>query len=176
MKNKIKKLLYLFLIIFVFVLTSCSSDSNGDLGGPNEPGNNVVIETTRKIYYTVNYSIESNEYDEIKKKISAEVGKYNGYVQSSSDTNNFSEYVYKVPTEVLNSFLDYIDSFGNDVSNKNVQSMDITTEYSDIEARKEVLTASRQSYLNLLSKEDFTKTEIITIQNKISEIDSELAS
>ncbi len=76
----------------------------------------------------------------------------------------------------MNVFLDYIDAFGDDIASKNIKSQDITSEYSDVEARKEVLTASRQSYLTLLSQENLSMSDIISIQNKISDIDIELAS
>ena len=58
MKNKLRFLLLLVITIFTFALASCGADGvpNDNFGGSAENNdNNVVVETTRKIYYTANY-------------------------------------------------------------------------------------------------------------------------
>ncbi len=174
MKKRLKIAFTFFLIVLSFLLISCTSDS--DSNGSNGPDHSVVIETTRKVYYTVEYTFETKKCEEIKNKITSEVEKYSGYIESSLDEEIKSKYVYKVPTNQLNSFLKFIDELGEHASTKSVQSTDITTEYSEIEARKEVLIASRQAYLSLLTKEELTMTEILSIQSKLSELDSEIAT
>ena len=174
-----KKINAIMLILFGGLLFSCSAENNvggGVSGGATEgTNNNVVVETTRKIFYTVEYNISCEDYNEIKNNISKKVDDYDGYIQSSTDSTNYSEYVYRIPTEDLNSFLDYVDSY-EEVSYKNVTSTDITSSYSQTEARIEVLENSRNSYLKILQDNSLSMQEIIQIQNKIDEIDSELLS
>lgn len=179
MKNKIKVALLSIIAIFTFLLASCgSSDKNMsyDPGPSIGEENNVVIQTTRKIYYTAFYDIECEDFTEIKSQINDKVNSLSGYVQKSSDGDNGALYIYRVPTTRLNEFLDYVDNYGDTVTSKKVDSTDITTSYSEIEAKKEVLTASRVAYLDLLNKGGLSMSDIIAIQDKISVLDIEIAT
>lgn len=173
--RKIKKILYIFIILLVTILiTSCDSNAASDTPGFSDEANNVVIDTTRKMYYTVDYEIEAENIEDIKAEINDKLLEFDGYIQNSSDSEASAKYVYKVPTSNLNSFLDFIDSYGESVNNKNVTATDITSSYSQVEARKEVLLASRAAYLKLLEGDDLNLSDIISVQNKIADIDSEL--
>lgn len=179
MKNKLRFLLLLVVTIFTFALASCGADGvpNDNFGGSAENNdNNVVVETTRKIYYTANYKIICDDYSDIKTNINNKVNEYAGYVQKSSEYEKYATYVYRIPTDKLNEFLNYIDSFGNDVEAKNINSTDITSQYSEIEAKKEVLTASRKAYLDILDKGGLSMSDIIEIQDKITSLDIQIAT
>ena len=170
-----RKIKYFILAILCLLLVGCAADSPGDyVGNENNASNNVTVETTRKVYYTVSYTIASLNYKDIKKTIETEVKEFKGYIESSSETNEHSVVVYRIPTEKLNDFLDVVDSNGNAVVSKTIESKDVTTSYSALEARKQVLESSRKAYLQMLEKPNISTNEIITLQNKIDEIDTEL--
>lgn len=171
-----KKIRYILLILLCLLLVGCSQGYHeGDYGGSEDnTSNNVTVETVRKIYYTVTYSISSSNYTEIKKEIEIEVNEFNGYIESSTESDERSVVVYRIPTEKLNEFLDIVDSNGNCVKSKTIESKDVTSSYSALEARKQVLEASRKAYLDMLSKPDITTNDIIALQTKIDEIDTEL--
>ena len=57
---------------------------------------------------------------------------------------------------------------------KNVKTTDVSTSYNSYEARKEVLEASRATYVAMLSKDGLTVSDIIAINDKIEKIDIEL--
>ena len=170
--KKFKTLFLILIALLIPLFASCASDSP-KYNGASDGDNNLVAETTRKIYYTVDYDIRSKDYKEIKIEINNKVEEYLGYIQDSEELDNYSRYVYRVPTESLNTFLDYIDSYGNDVSNKRIRSTDVTSNYSQLEARKEVLLASREAYMNIL-KETTLIADIIQIQDKLDDIDTEI--
>lgn len=174
MKKYCKFLLLILCFLFSFVLTSCSENESNDSYGIDENTNNVVIDTTRKMYYTVEYYIEAEDITNIKKEINSKVDELNGYIQTSSNSNNNAKYVYRIPTDSLNLFLDFIDAYGESINEKKVKATDITSSYSQVEARKEVLAASRAAYLKILESNELTVSEIISIQDKLSDIDTEM--
>lgn len=174
-----KKLFITFcLFIFAFALASCSDESGADnyAGEMGNEGNNVVIDTNRKIYYTGRITITTKKADEVSNRISNKVKEYNGY--ASSISYNDYEYsktiviTYRIPTEKLDNFLDDVDK-EKGVTSKSITSTDITTNYNKASARLEVLKTSREAYLKALA-EATTQGEIIAINDKIEKIDTEI--
>ena len=175
--KKSNKILIGFLSLLA--LSSCGADNSGVESLPGVDSsldNGVVIETTRKVYYVVDYSINSKDYSEIKNNIGKEVTTLGGYIEKSKDNDDSSYYTYRVPTEKLDTLLAYIDTNGKEISYKNVSSYDITSSYSDVEARIEVLEATRDSYLTLLADPSITTNDIIMIRRELDDINSELLS
>lgn len=176
-----KKIIYLLLFLMVSILLlGCgaagevpSLDSNeSSVSGSNE---GLVVETTRKIYYTVDMYIDSDDVELAYKYYTSKLSSYNGYVSSSTINSTGSSYVvYKVPTEKLTEFLDYIEiGEQGEVVRKSITTTDITSKYNAVTARLDVLNASRQSYLKMLEKAN-SLSETISLQNKIEDIDTEI--
>ena len=162
----------IFILLFGVLLFGCSAP--GDVGtNNNETNNSVVIETSRKIVYTVDYSIEGVEALQLKDEIYDKVVSLNGYMASGEETFTSATIVYKVPTYNLDAFLDYIDSLDG-VGSKIVNSNDITSQYSYVEARISTLKASKNAYLTLLQDSSLSRSDIIEINDKLDEIDTEL--
>lgn len=175
--KKSNKILIGFLSLLA--LSSCGADNSGVESLPGVDSsldNGVVIETTRKVYYVVDYSINSKDYSEIKQNIGKEVTTLGGYIEKCKDDDNSSYYTYRVPTTKLDTLLAYIDTNGKEISYKNVSSYDITSSYSDVEARIEVLEATKDSYLTLLADPSITTSDIIMIRRELDDINSELLS
>lgn len=171
---KKKSFIILLLFIFCCLLVGCSASNEAMDSGVSAGENNATVETTRKIYYTVTYTVETLDIREINTGINSKVIELNGYVSDSNSTGNYAKYVYRIPTSVLNDFLNYVDSFGENIKDKTIKSTDVTTTYSQLEARKEILEASRSAYLKLLDESKLSLSGIIELQNKIDEIDTEL--
>ena len=183
--KKIKIILLTLLLGFMFV--SCSSN-NGNMGAPSydegykgeaeEVGglgnNNIVIPDGHKIIYTVDYEIKvEKELSVTINQINSTVYTLNGYVSSSKESLSYASYVYKVPTENLNSFLNTVDSYDG-ISSKNIQSEDVTSAYNELTAEIEVLEANRAAYVKMLDKEGLSLSEIMSINDKISSLDTRL--
>lgn len=171
-----KKLFYLLLLVCCLCLVGCSKASP-EIPGQGSTGDNsgIVVETSRKIYYTVNINIETENVNKSVSYFSNQVNSLNGYISNSNIISEGSSNVtYRVPTENLQAFLDIIDNNNlGDVKNKAISTNDITSSYNKIAARLEILNASRTSYLNLLEKAD-SLYDIIELQNKIENLDSEI--
>lgn len=179
---KIKKIYRIIIYAFlIFFITSCSNASNsydktetGGALGDNDTQieNNVVIDSNRKIVYTVDYTITNDNMNNIKSLIATKTKEMSGYIKSSNEYTNSARIVYKIPTDQLNAFLDYVDSFKG-IGSKQISSEDITTSYSYVEAKIDVLTASKASYENLL-KNATSESAIIQYQKALDEIIIEL--
>ncbi len=191
MKRFVK--LFLILCVMLLILSSCNkadgdidqSATPGQSGEPvpsdpagDKPGasgnNSVVIATDHKIIYTVDYSLTCDDVNETIKTINSQIITIGGYISNSNQTDaDYGRFVYRVPTEQLNSFLDFVDGLGNS-SSKSISTKDVTSSYNELVSRLEVLEASRAAYLKLLQNENLTIDEMITIQNKIDYLDQDI--
>lgn len=177
-----KRKIYLFLVlILVLFLVGCGSgatsspDVNGSISNEGEyTENGILTETSRKIYYNVNISIECEDVSEkfnyyINKAVS-----FDGYMSNSRlDPSSNATVTLRIPTSKLNDFLNFIDDDESKILDKDITSNDITTKYNQYEARLEVLKASRASYIKILEKAS-TINDVISINRRIEEIDSEI--
>ena len=171
-----KKFLSIFILFFMFFsLVSCGS--HGVPGG-GENGDNNVVDTsnTNKIIYNVGYKLYSDNIGDYISKINNWVREDNGYISESNQENlDYAYYVYRIPTDKLNGFLDKIDSLEG-VNNKTVSTRDVTSTYNELEASIELLESRKTSYLNLLNSGTLTKTEVIEINQALDDVEIKLIS
>lgn len=190
-----KKILVIIAVLLVSIfLVSCGSapeskDASNNQGGINlnrsdyasyeatdssKSTNNVVIDTNQKIVYTAKYTFETQDGLKTKNEITNEVLRLGGYISSSTE-NRYIYIDYKVPTEKLNGFLDFMDSLEG-VGNKSISTEDITSTYSKTQARIETLEASKLAYENLLKESNLSYADIIQINRELNDINTELAN
>ena len=117
-----KKLKYILMVGLLSLLAVSCSSKPSNKGDYYEPGgnqqqngekfegalgdNNIIIPEGHKIIYTVEYELRiEEEIASTIKVINQEVYTLNGYIQTSNDSLSYATYVYKVPTENLNTFL-----------------------------------------------------------------------
>lgn len=191
MKKRI--LAFLILVVLLFALTACGTENaaedyypyhdgavsydknDSSYASEDTPTNNVVVvDTTNKIVYTASYSMNVNDIQKTKNTITTKVIELEGYISNSSESERSATIVYKVPTNKLNGFLDYIDSLEG-VGDKSITTEDITNTYSQTEGRIETLEASKLAYEKILREENLTYNDIILINKELTEINSELA-
>lgn len=169
-----RKLCFILLLMLFICLVGCSKASEGISNDFKNPEISSTIETSQKIYYTVNISLKTDDVNETVNSLFSKVDELNGYMANSSITNDgSSSVVFRVPTKDLFTFLNYIESDGNEIVNKTINTNDITSNYNRVEARLEVLKTSKSSYLNMLEKAN-NVNEIISIQNKIEDLETEI--
>ena len=166
-----------FLVVFImfFSITGCGADKAGNDLAIGEENNGILTESSRKVYYIVNLDVESEDINKSINYFTNEATRLNGYISSSNINENESGTItFRIPTEKLNDFLTIIsNSEDSTVNNKQITSTDVTTSYNEIDARLEILYASRKSYLNLLENTN-SLSDIIMIKTRIEEIDSEI--
>lgn len=181
-----KKIRYIILALFIMVFTAaCSSGKapggvNGNEGSGNEiqsgnlGNNNIFIPEGHKIIYTVEYEIATEDsITPIIRGINEELYEVGGYVSSSTESLTYAKYIYKVPVDKLNQFLDKVDA-SEGVSQKKIESQDVTSVYNELLAEKEILEANKAAYLKMLENDKLSFDEIVKINDKISDLDIKL--
>lgn len=138
----------------------------------------------RKLIRTVNMSVESTSYDSaleaIKSQVSASGGyveyiySYNGSSYSSYKATRSSDLTLRIPAENLDTFLGAVSDICNVVSS-NESVTDVTLTYVDLESRIKTLETEQERLLTLLEEAESVE-DIITIEERLSEVQYELES
>ena len=176
MKKQSFKVFLIIPLLLLFALFICCGENTEVGDGTSD--NDVIIDTTRKVYYTCNISITSKKANEIYQGIYEKAKVLEGYagysdISYNQNKNITGKVIFKIPTEHLNEFLNFIDSTEG-VVNKQIQATDITSKYNETLARIETLEASKKAYLASLENTTNYSDKILII-SRIEEIDTELA-
>lgn len=137
----------------------------------------------RKIIKNVDINAETKEFDSALDWLKGYVTSYSGIIDSSYiDSGNMTSVNYqrnasftvRVPAEKLDSFLSNIGSKLN-ITYQHENVRDVTDVYDDTESRQKTLLIEEEKLNELLSKAK-NIDDIITIENKLSEVRNELAN
>lgn len=180
MKKRLLTVLALVLALAaVFTLASCGSSAGDYAPGVSEDssGDSVIIgEVNRKIYYIVSMTLETADVPALGKIVKERTADCGGYLQYSNESVSedyaYYSYTVKIPTEQLNEFLAAIDGSGK-VTDRNIKSVDITTEYVSAEARLDALVAEK-AVLTELMESATSIYDVLEISNRIASLDSEI--
>ena len=182
---KKKALSTILLSLLCGILVSCSAGgsngtNNSNPGGNNPGGGNTTIgsvysDSERKIVYTVDYTLSTQNFTEVAQEVSSYAFSLNGYISSSESSSSYYYFEFKVPVEKLNTFLNYMEEENNEhIIRQNISTEDVTTSYNEIASKIEVLTASKAAYVAILNNNDLSYEDIITINKEIEDINAEL--
>ncbi len=138
---------------------------------------NVVTE--RKIIKEGELRFETSNATETKEVISRSVAEFKGYISNDNvfDYKDKLEYriTIRVPTEKFESLLDRISLNAKKLDSKNINALDITEEYIDIEARTKTKKELENRYKEIL-KQANTVEEILSIEKEIGNLRTEIES
>ena len=134
---------------------------------------------SRLLIRNVTISLETATFQTTYDSIIKAIGKNDAYIENSNVTgtgkkNNLHEatIVIRVPSDNMDALIEALDGNGTVTSSsENVQ--DVTLEYVDLESRISSLKTERDSLNKLLEQAEDLDT-IITLQDKISEINYEI--
>lgn len=143
------------------------------------------VKSGRKLIRNVNLSVETVEFDQLLKSLTAQVGTLGGYVEQSDISGNSLNYrnepsvryaslTVRIPIDKVDGFIAEVEKGGN-VTNKSESTQDVTLQYSDLESRKKSLTVEQDRIWALLEKAD-TLEAVISLESRLSEIRYELES
>ena len=136
---KKKTLSTILLSLLCVTLVSCASGGSGNPnnnpGGNNPGGGNTTIgsvysDSERKIVYTVDYTLSTQNFTEVAQEVSSYAFSLNGYISSSETSSSYYYFEFKVPVEKLNTFLNYMEEENNEhIIRQNISTEDVTTSY-----------------------------------------------
>ncbi len=135
-----------------------------------------------KIIRTSYISMESTNFDETLKALSAKADSLGGYVENyqvsstsyNTDSGRYSTLTVRVPADQFSAFTNAVGEYGNITSNE-MNTEDITSQYTDVEARLTTLKTQETRLLELLAKAE-NVADMVTIEQRLSDVRYEIES
>ncbi len=153
-------------------------DSNAPSAGISENQSSA----NRKLIRTFNLDIETLDFEKFVSDLKAEISSLGGYIESSSVNGNSYNYTYnrnanftcRIPSEKLDEFVGTIGGLGN-ITYTYEDTVDVTLNYVDTEARIKSLQTEYDQLLELLAEAENIDT-IILLQQRLTEVRYQLES
>ncbi len=169
-----------------FAYDTVATEAGGGAETP-EPDDSVA-DYTAKIIYTASVSIETTEFDKAVAALESQVRKIGGFVESSNVTgdtqynsdgtttvvNRWAYYTVRIPCEQFESFLHETEGFGN-VTATSRDAQNVTSAYTDFEARLSSLNTQEERLLDMLAKSEDVET-LIALEQRLSDVRYEIES
>lgn len=133
-----------------------------------------------KIIYTTYLSIETKDYDLAYQQLNDTLSGVDGYLESSNeytdstDSTRTLSLTLRVPESSYDAFVDAAEQTGS-VTSKSESAEDVTTQYMDIEARLDSLTAQRTRLQELQASAD-NLTDLLQIESSLSDVQYQIES
>lgn len=141
-----------------------------------------------KIIYTGYIHMQTTEFDDTVLQLENIVKEFGGFVQDSSVQGNartmsdgstvvqdrWAHYVVRIPTDKFNTFMSRADGIGN-VTNSSRSAQNVTSQYTDYEARLSSLKIQEERLLEML-KQSGDLDSLITLEARLSEVRYEIES
>ena len=167
--------------------TVATSEAGGAAVETPEPDDSVA-DYTAKIIYTASVSIETTEFDKAVAALENQVQKIGGFVESSNVTgdtqynsdgtttvvNRWAYYTVRIPCDHFESFLHETEGFGN-VTSTSRDAQNVTSAYTDYEARLSSLNTQEERLLDMLAKSEDVET-LIALEQRLSDVRYEIES
>lgn len=158
-------------------------DVNSTLAAPKTAvqagGSAEAAQTSTKLIYTANLTIESKDFDAARTALTDAVSAAGGYLESSNESSYTGSsrtlsLTIRVPQDNYASFLEAAAQAGNLVD-KSEQVQDVTTQYMDIEARLSNLTAQRTRLQELQASAE-NLADLLEIESSLSDVQYQIES
>lgn len=189
-----KKIIPIIVVVFTLVISSCSQkeESKGVTSElpmsepPTESSTSreKTIDKTetqieRKVIKEGEINFETSNILKTKTLIAKTVQELNGYI-SKDNVNDYSDkiehrLIIRVASEKFDPLLNKISESADKIDNKNIEVLDVTEEYIDIEARIKTKKELQNRYKELLVKAVKVE-EILSIEKEIGQLQTEIES
>ena len=188
-----KKKIALWILVSLLVICSCNKSGNFRETSPeatfSQPVDDIAlnektdadanIPVERKIIREGDIRFETNNAEETKDLISKAVSDFKGYI-SSDNVYTYKDkvehrIVIRVPAGNFDSLLNKISASARKIESKNINVLDVTEEFVDIEARIRTKKDLENRYKELLKKA--TKVEeLLAIEKEIGTLRADIES
>ena len=134
-----------------------------------------------KIIYTADLSIETKDYDWSRQQLNETLNDVDGYMESSNEYTDSTDntrtlsLTLRVPEGSYSAFLGAAENVLGSVIRKSESADDVTTQYMDIEARLDSLTAQRSRLQELQSGAD-NLSDLLQIESSLSDVQYQIES
>ena len=186
-----KRILVVFAILTSFAFCSCGTSSKEYRGTSADIASKEVqkveqketekVDNTleRKIIKEGEISFETSNISETKTLIVKTVNELNGYI-SKDNVTDYSDklehrLVIRIPSDKFDLLLKNISETADKLDSKNVDMLDVTEEYIDIDARIKTKKELQDRFKELL-KQATKLDEIINIEKEIGQLQTDIES
>ena len=163
--------------------TSAAGNAEPDAGD-----NQSLSDYTDKIIYSANISAETTQFDEAVARIEAMVADYQGFVESSNVygstrynddgtttvVDRHASYTLRIPADRFEQFMSESSSIGN-VLSANRYAENVTSAYTDYEARLSSLKTQEERLLAMLEKSEDVES-LIALEQRLADVRYETES
>ena len=137
------------------------------------------ITMQRKVIKQGDISFETSDAKKTRAAIEQAVIDHKGYI-SQDNANNYSNAVryrleVRIPANSFDQFLATVSQSAGKIESKNINTLDVTEEFVDIEARIKTKKELEERYKELLKKAN-TVSDILSIEKEIGNIRTEIES
>jgi hypothetical protein len=153
---------------------SGSGSSNQNVAYDMDSGPATDLE--RKIIKNGRISIEVNNVINAIDDITTITKELGGYIVSSNKYSNDETHgmvAIRVPADKFDEAFERIRSIADETPYENKESIDVTEEYTDLEAQLRNLEATEAQYLELLKKAESVE-DMVTVQRELSQVRGEI--
>lgn len=158
------------------------NNSNGG-GNANESAGsydnaNAASASSQKLIKKASVRLETKNADELIKNINSQISSLKGYT-SSLNQSKYNGYLTVdtnvcVPAEKLDEFLDFLEKSGT-ITSKNVETADVTDDYTDTESQIRALETEEKALLGILEKCENVQ-DTMNVQERLTSVRGELES
>ena len=147
-----------------------------------------VSDFAEKIIYSAGITIETTDFDASVSGLEQKIRSLGGFVENSNvsgDTrwnndgttsvvNRWAYYTFRIPAEKFEYFLQLTHTYGNVLSTSR-SAQNVTSSYTDFEARLSSLNTQEERLLDMLSKSTEVET-LIALEQRLSDVRYEIES
>lgn len=155
---------------------------------PDSTEPTVDVTISEKLIYTANVHMETVQFNETLTNIQTILSEIGGFVETSSVTgdtqynddgtayivNRHASYVLRVPAETFQQVMTQFNTLGS-VTYSTQEATNVSSQFTDNEARLEALTTQEESLLNIMSQTTDIDA-LITLQDSIADVRYEIES
>ena len=151
--------------------------TSGNVEGENSASGTV---DSAKLIYTAYLSIETKDFDGARQQLDETLDSMDGYMESSNEYTDSTDntrtlsLTLRVPESAYSAFLTSAEAAGSVIS-RSESADDVTTQYLDIEARLDNLTAQRARLQELQASAD-ALSDLLQIESSLSDVQYQIES
>ncbi|PKP17228.1 MAG: hypothetical protein CVU05_15920, partial [Bacteroidetes bacterium HGW-Bacteroidetes-21] len=156
--------------------TTNSEDSPGSQGVTSE---SIQVKTPEKIIKNGSISLLAEDYDTCVQKVKGIIKKYNAYISNENEyktTYSISNtIIIRTTSNDFEKLCEDIEKSGDQVTAKNIEMLDVTEEFVDIQARLKTKKETEERYREIL-KSARTINEILEVESYLKSVREEIES
>jgi hypothetical protein len=146
--------------------------------GPGAPAADKGAPVARKIKYTADLKLITDEFDKAKEGLEKQIKVHEGYeafadVQASPGVPRVGTWKVRVPIAQFSAFRSAVRSLG-EVSSDTINTEDLTEEYYDLEANIKNLRAEQESWRDMLKKTSDKLESLIAVKRELDRVTDEI--